>query len=714
MFIDSIELYNFRAYKGVNKVSFEKNGKNVFLVAGNNGFGKTTFLTSLVWCLYGKLMIDVDEKFRRDINDAQGYKNFAKANLNQESALLISEADFTNEDKKHIAKNGYGGTYGKYEEDSKYHVEIHMTDVFIPAIPCSEITIKRTYDYLLETENIEILIDGHVNELAKEVGYDIFINDFILSKDIAKFFLFDAEKIVNLAEIKSVDEKRKLSTAYSEVLGIKKYEDIKRNLENLRIKFRKKGGASVSQIKLDKLTADIEKIEQSIGEKERERALAIDSIAAFQTEKDSLQEKLIREGNAMSVEELARLKAGLEAIKEKDLKLKSQLREMLDIAPFAISGKLFCEAIAQSELEQRSKTKRAKAADLADAMRQTRQNIIEGARNINLTSSQKELLESIIESSFSATMAQYNSVSDEAGVKVLLDFSAEEHNALKSLYDNIRLSYNITFRQLVKDIKNNTIFMQKTQRKISAAEYDDGDAEIRKARTRKAEVEVKLTELESSSRKLSEEIGILNKDLSIKKKQLSESLKLVRVEGMDKEKDAMAERLINELNAFLTLLKNKRKSSLSSKIKSEIDVLMHKTDFIHGVSIDILDNIIEINLMDKEGNVINKEKLSKGEQQLYATAILKALVEESGISFPVFIDSPLQKFDSIHSKNIISKFYPTVSKQVVIFPLLGKELSPSEYDSLLPNVNRAYVIQNQNGRSSFLLVDPKDIFKYVD
>lgn len=714
MFIDSIELYNFRAYKGVNKVSFEKNGKNVFLVAGNNGFGKTTFLTSLVWCLYGKLMIDVDEKFRRDINDAQGYKNFAKANLNQESALLISESGLTNEDKKSIAKNGYRGTYGKYDTDSKYYVEIHITDVFIPAIPCSEITIRRTYDNLLEVENVEVLIDGRVNELAKEVGYDIFINDFILSKDIAKFFLFDAEKIVNLAEIKSVEEKRKLSTAYSEVLGIKKYEDIKRNLENLRIKFRKKGGTSVSQIKLDKLTADIEKIERSIEEKERGRTLAIDEIAVLQTEKDSLQEKLIREGNAMSVEELERLKAGLEAIKEKDVKLKSQLREMLDIAPFAISGKLFCEAIAQSELEQRSKTKRANAEDLADAMRQTRQSIIEGVSNINLTSAQKELLESIIKSSFKTTMAQYNSESDENGVKVLLDFSAEEHNALKSLYDNIRLSYNITFRQLVKDIKNNTIFMQKTQRKISAAEYDDGDAEIKKTRARKAEVEVKLTELELSSRKLSEEIGVLNKDLSIKKKQLSESLKLVRIEGMDKEKDTMAERLINELNAFLTLLKDKRKASLASKIKSEIDVLMHKTDFIHGVSIDILDNIIEINLMDKEGNIINKEKLSKGEQQLYATAILKALVEESGISFPVFIDSPLQKFDSIHSKNIISKFYPTVSKQVVIFPLLGKELSPSEYDSLLPNVNRAYVIQNQNGRSSFLLVDPKDIFKYVD
>ena len=75
MFIESIILHNYRAYKGHNKVSFKPATKNIFLIAGNNGFGKTTFLTSLVWCLYGKLMVDVDEKFRRDINDAH-YQNF--------------------------------------------------------------------------------------------------------------------------------------------------------------------------------------------------------------------------------------------------------------------------------------------------------------------------------------------------------------------------------------------------------------------------------------------------------------------------------------------------------------------------------------------------------------------------------------------------------------------------------------------------------------
>ena len=96
---------------------------------------------------------------------------------------------------------------------------------------------------------------------------------------------------------------------------------------------------------------------------------------------------------------------------------------------------------------------------------------------------------------------------------------------------------------------------------------------------------------------------------------------------------------------------------------------------------------------------------------MYATAILNALVEESGIEFPVFIDSPLQKFDSIHSRNIITKFYPSVSKQVVIFPLLGKELSEDEYNALLPNVNRVYVIENEDGCSSFKKIAPNKLFE---
>ncbi len=709
MFIESIILHNYRAYKGHNKTSFKPDTKNIYLIAGNNGFGKTTFLTSLVWCLYGKLMVDVDEKFRRDINDAQGYKNYARQSLHKELANEVNSYKISIEEKKQIAKNGYSLETEHIKEDAQYYVEISLTDVFIPSIPCRTITIRRTYDYFLDVESIEVLIDGQVNELAKEVGYDIFINDFILSKDIAKFFFFDAEKIVNLAEVKSIEEKRRLSTAYSEVLGIKKYEDIKRNLENLRLKFRKNAGSTVSKAKLDKLQNNVSNLESQIKVKEEERVNIDNRILEYRAESAQLQEKLIREGNAISVEELKKQKELLTALKDKDVKLKNQLRDMLDVAPFAISGKLLADLMEHVVAEKKLKTNSANCVAINTALQSTRVSLSEGVSKLKLTDPQKRMLEHVISEAFEKNIIATNEV--QAEVKILVDFDDDEVREFQALFDNIRYSFSTVFKQLVKDIKNNALFLAKTQRKIVEAEYDDGNAEIKEARVRKAEVDELLAQLDFQTRQISEQIGTLNKDLKVLKKQLSEVAKHVRVDKADKEKDVIAERLIGELSTFLYELRAKCKISLEKKIMSGIDVLMHKADFIHNVRIDLRDDIIEIELLDKVGEIISKEKLSKGEQQLYATAILNALVEESGIEFPVFIDSPLQKFDSIHSRNIITKFYPSVSKQVVIFPLLGKELSEEEYNALLPNVNRVYVILNEDGCSSFKKVAPNKLFE---
>lgn len=710
MFVESIVLHNYKAYKGHNETLFKTGVKNIFLVAGNNGFGKTSFLTSLVWCLYGKLMGDVDEKFKRDINDAQGYKNYARQNLNKE---LINEVDtykVNPEVYKRVAKYGYSSESEFIKEKAQYYIEISLTDVFIPSIPCRTITIRRTYDYFLDVETVEVLIDGHVNELAKEVGYDIFINDFILSKDIAKFFFFDAEKIVSLAEVKSVDEKRRLSTAYSEVLGIKKYEDIKRNLENLRLKFRKNAGSTVSKTKLDKLTNGVVDVETQILSKEKERELTDIQIQQCRTESMQLQELLIREGNAISVAELKKQKDLLTVLKDKDSKLKGQLRDMLDVVPFAISGKLFADLMQQVIDEKSLKTTKESCIAVNETLREVHSQITERVSLLDLSSCQKLTLERVISDVFTQNLVKDNKT-QKVNAKVLLDYDDNEVNEFQALFDNIRYSFSMTFKQLVKDIKNNTLFIAKTQKKIVSAEHDDCNAEIKEIRKRKAEIEELLSSLEARSRQLSEQIGTLNKDLKIVKKQLSETAKLVKVNESDKEKDLIAERLIGELTIFLFELRTKRKFSLEKKIIAGIDVLMHKADFIRDVRIDLKDDIIEIELLDNAGEIINKERLSKGEQQLYATAILKALVEESGIEFPVFIDSPLQKFDSIHSRNIITKFYPSVSKQVVIFPLLGKELSETEYKALLPNVNSVYVIENKEGHSSFRTVVPSELFK---
>jgi DNA sulfur modification protein DndD len=86
-------------------------------------------------------------------------------------------------------------------------------------------------------------------------------------------------------------------------------------------------------------------------------------------------------------------------------------------------------------------------------------------------------------------------------------------------------------------------------------------------------------------------------------------------------------------------------------------------------------------------------------------------VDESGIEFPVFIDSPLQKFDKDHSRNIIQEFYPNISNQVVLFPLLEKELTEKEYELMKPNLSQVYMIEHKEKDSAFKQYKLNQLFK---
>ena len=228
MKINKIKLNNFRIYRGLNEIDLSsKKDKNITIIAGKNGFGKTTFLTSLIWCFYGKLMSQVEDKYKLDIRNSGGYEPYLDS--------LLNRAEKLNNDVNIIS------------------IEIELADLSIPSIPCKTVSIKREYNFKNSKETLTILIDGDESELTKSVGYEVFINDFILPREIAKFFFFDAEKIVSLAEAKSRSELRSLSKAYSEVLGIKKYEELKKNLESLLVKLNRRGVSELQQERLDEL-----------------------------------------------------------------------------------------------------------------------------------------------------------------------------------------------------------------------------------------------------------------------------------------------------------------------------------------------------------------------------------------------------------------------------------------------------------------------------
>ena len=692
MRIRSITLTNYRLYNGANSVFFnEKDGQNIYLISGENGFGKTTFLHSLLWCLYGRLMTDIDEVVRKEIANKGGYNAFLKSNLNITSRQNV-EALPQNVISK-IKKVGYSFENEKIKTNSVYSVSIDFSDVFIPSIPCDSLRITRSYDFIQDKESVEIFIDGKLNELSKEIGSEVFINDFILNKDIARFFFFDSEKIVALADTNTLEEKRKLNSAYNEVLGVKKYEDLKRNLENLRLRFRRKSDDIVGRNKLIALIDQQDALKDSITQMEESLHELDQRLSTLNTENESLQVELLREGNNITIEELHRQESIVKTTKEKDAEYKAKLKLFLEYAPFAIAGGLLAKTKEQVEHDYQASLAKSNVLNQNALLMQI-------SRDLNVAIDKIEggsLWAAQFKDSIDGILSKYVGV--DSSEEQLISLSEAEYKEFVAVYTNVTTTYKAEFAHLADDYKKNKQILERASRRIANMQSNENDSVIKNIRAKKNEVEKQIAEVDAQIRKLVEDKAFASRDLATIAKQITELSKTVSLDDSDVKKDAIAESLIAELDTFLAALKQEKKSSLERRIRTAMNALMHKENFIGSVKVHITDEAMDIDLLSPSGDVIRKDSLSKGEQQLYATSLLKALVDESGLSFPVFIDSPLQKFDKSHSNKIITEFYPTISKQVVLFPLLHKELTESELEIMKPLVNASYLIKNDTSHS---------------
>lgn len=709
MKIKKIILNNFRVYNGENEIEFSASkSQNISLISGNNGYGKTSFLTSLVWCLYGKLMTEVDEKYKSEILESGGYHNFCKHTFNNNARFdnlnKVAALEKSLNDVQHSVFSKAELTH-EITQLNSFSVSIALQDVLLPAFPAKSIIIKRTHDVVKGKETVEILIDGDTNELSKEVGPDIFINDFILPKEIAKFFFFDAEKIVALAETKTTEEKRKLSKAYAEVLGIKKYVDLKTNLEHLRIRLRKKAAKGTDKEKLIELTKAIEETEKLISHSQEKAGSLEEDLHNKKLQSDHLQEKLIREGTIISVTELKQLKQLKQQLAERNNELNNRVKEMTDLAPLAIASKLMEKAKKQLEKENSQHQ-----LQLSQAFLDQKVSSIEKA----ITSFSKEhKLDKNLMDGVNAIISHNLIIEKKVNFEPLLDYSPEQINSFNAVYANLKGSYKDSFELLSKEFKRTHNEYLSVVQKLRKAESKENDSIVIEIRSDKDKLDLSIEAKEGELIDLKAKLIALTNELNSNAKQVSEITKRLDIEERERLKDETTSRLIIELDAFITNLKIQKKGSLEERLKKELNKLMHKTDFVNKVHVLIQGDLIDFELYNVKGALIKKESLSKGEQQLFATALLKSLVDESSIEFPVFIDSPLQKLDKEHAKNIINDFYPYVSEQVILFPLLEKELAEKEYDWLLPKLSDVYLIKNIEKGSYFEAISAKDVFKQL-
>lgn len=693
MIINSITLFNYRLYEGTNTVKFSPaNQKNIYLISGENGFGKTTFLHSLLWCLYGKLISDIEAETRKDIASF-GYNAFLKSNLNHNVRKELESID--EKTKSGIKKSGYSLEYAHLSQITTYYVSIEFSDVIIPSLPCTALTIRRSYDMILEKENVEILIDGAKNELTREIGPEIFINDFILNKDIAQFFFFDSEQIVSLAETNTPTERRRLCSAYNEVLGVRKYEDLKKNLENIRLRFRKKSSDIEHRERLLSLIAKRDNLGKKIDLIKKELEITENHLVELRDKDGDLQIRMVREGNNTTREEINKLEGVIKVTKQKDEEYKNQLKRFLEYAPLAIAGNLLCQTKQQVEhdfqLKNANNNQLSRNVIVADISKDLQSMLT----NLSMGKASTEKLRKEIQK----VLDKYIDSSNLSEIQISL--TDDEYEEFLAVYNHITTTYRLEFERLSDDYKKNKQVLERNSRKLSNIQGNENDELIKIIRTQKNKIEDEIRGIDNKIKGLHEDIGTNIQELATTNKQISEISKLVSLDDTDEKKDSLSKQLIEELSDFLYQLKIDKKYSLERRIKSILNTLMHKADFIGHVEVVVSDDDMDIELYSVDGRKIHKDTLSKGEQQLYATSILKALVEESGIQFPVFIDSPLQKFDKSHATKIITEFYPSISKQVVLFPLLHKELTLDEFEIMKDSVNETFIISNDTTHSYF-------------
>ncbi|OYP46462.1 AAA family ATPase [Prevotella sp. P4-119] len=701
MIIKNITLGNYRLYEGKNIIKFTQDEeKPIFLISGENGFGKTTFLHSLIWCLYGRLITEVEAEVRKDIANS-GYNAFLRKNLNHNVRAKLEKLDSAEKDL--IRRKGYSSENEDLKKITTYYVAIEFKDVIIPSLPCTSLKVIRSYDMITEKESVDILIDGKRNELTTSIGSEVFINDFILNKDIARFFFFDSEQIVALAETNTSAEKRRLCSAYNEVLGVRKYEDLKKNLENVRLRFRKKSSDIESREKLLTMLSKQEQLEKKIEERRKKLTELESELKQLRADDEAIQLQLMREGNNATSTEIVRLEKLIQTTKQKGDDYKAKLKNFIEYAPFAITGKLLKETREQIEYDFRLKETKNDQLGRNLVVNQIASDLMLMFEHSDIASAEKSEL--IIQVQDVLDRYKHEVVKED----VLLSVSEQEYEEFIAVYNNLTTTYKAEFEHLAEDYRKNKLVWERNSRRLSNIQSKEKDELIKDIRSKKNKVEADIVDKDKEIRQLHENLGVISQELATTTKQISELSKKVSLDDSDAKKDQIAEQLISELSTFLVSLKQEKKYSLERRIKTTLNTLMHKEDLIGSVEVIVNGEDMDIELYTVTGDVINKDSLSKGEQQLYATSILKALVDESGIQFPVFIDSPLQKFDKSHATRIITEFYPQISKQVVLFPLLYKELTFDEYEVMKPLVKATYLIENKAARSTFKQV-PVDNF----
>jgi len=654
MIFTELILQNFGPYSGKTTINLqpdsEENNRPIILFGGMNGGGKTTLMDAIRLALYG-------QRAQCSTRNNLSYSEFLLQCINnQTSSLDQTRIELAFE---HIVDYQYIQfriirQWNRTLKDGKDILGIHRED-------WPDESLTNTWDEYIET---------------------------LLPIGISNLFLFDGEQVKELAEQDSPPQS--VIEAIRSLLGLELAEKLSIDLDIL-VSRKRKALANSTQL------ATIEEIESRLKQYQVEVDTSLETSCKLQNNLEKAQDKLDHALNKFKIEggKIAAKKSQLEN-RSQDLakSAEEQRLEMRKLAEGSLPLTLITPLLNQAKNQAEQEIKLYQTQVTKSVILQRDRRLLDYLETLTISDKYLEKIQTFL--------TQENQVFDGEQLESWLSLEEDGLKLLETILTH-QLPQDINLaQQQTKRLQTILIDMDNADRELATAAAPEDYEKLEKAiKVAQKEVTSAQTAYNEGNRSYKEALKAIEKT----KKELENYSEQVIDSANDEHLIKSASKVQQTLQIFKERLTLKKLNKLEGEVTECFRYLLHKTELVHRVVIDTQN--FSLSLFDPDGKAISKNRLSAGEKQLLAIAFLWGLARVSGRHLPIAIDTPLGRLDSSHRHNLIERYFPTASHQVILLST-DTEIGENEIKKLREQdaIARQYLLQyNSEQRQTSVVAD---------
>jgi DNA sulfur modification protein DndD len=641
MIFQELVLENFGPYMGkqVFNLCPGDEQQTIILLGGMNGGGKTTLMDAIRLALYG-------HRAPCSTRGNLSYAEFLKQCINRQAKDATIELAFQQ-------------TLNNESQPTEFR-------------------IYRTWTQSTNRDILNVAINGELSpDLVQK--WDERIED-LLPLGISRLFLFDGEQVGELADQDTMPQT--VTSAIRSLLGLELPDRLSADLDVLTSRKRKALATLQEQAK-------IEDIEQQLEAQVQERRDIKKKMAAIQSKLDHAEEKLrlaeerfLSEGGKIAAEQTQQ-ETQLKQVRIEAEAHRATLRELAaGVLPLALIQPLLreTEAQAQDEIE-------AQKFEVAKELLQARsKSLIKFVKTLDLEADQIKQIKSFL-------AKQDKEIAQNAS-EAWLGADAETLHSLTNTLDYALPHQLQVVEEQLEQLQIRQDRIESIERYLATAASPEIYSQL-KTQVRQAQAD--LVQLKADQEHSQRLFNQVEQAIARTKQELLDYGKL----AIEQKNDEHILGAINKVQATLKVFKHKLKLRKLNQLETLVTecflYLLHKSNLVHRVQIDT--ETFSLSLFDYEGQSVPKHRLSAGEKQLLAISLLWGLARASGRQLPVAIDTPLGRLDSSHRNNLVDRYFPQASHQVLLLST-DTEIGKAEVKRLRESgaIAREYLLKYNHTR----------------